>query len=57
MSSTDKPCAPGLCTNAHGFSLDAAVLWGADQRQQLEHLCRYITRPPIANQTVRPNRG
>ena len=57
MSSTDKPCAPGLCTNAHGFSLDAAVRRGADQREQLEHLCRYITRPAIANEMVRTNRG
>jgi hypothetical protein len=22
----------------------AAVRWGADQRTELEHLCRYITR-------------
>jgi len=55
MSSTDKPCAPGLCTNAHGFSLDAAVRRGADQREQLEHLCRYITGPATANQTVLSN--
>jgi hypothetical protein len=35
-----------------GFSLHAAVRWAADQRQQLEHLCRYITRPAIANQRL-----
>ncbi|MDP2606155.1 MAG: transposase [Deltaproteobacteria bacterium] len=44
MPSTDKPSTPGLCASAHGFSLHAAVRWGADQRQQLEHLCRYIQR-------------
>jgi hypothetical protein len=58
VPSPDKPSMPGLCAKLHGFSLHAAVRWGADQRQQLEHLCRYITRPAIANQTtVRPNRS
>jgi Putative transposase len=32
------------------------VRWGADQRQQLEHLCRYITRPAIANERLKCNR-
>ena len=31
--------------------------WGADQRQQLEHLCRYITRPAIANERLKRNRA
>jgi Putative transposase len=31
------------------------VRWGADQRQQLEHLCRYITRPAIANERLKRN--
>jgi len=43
------PNTPPLCTNAHGFSLHAGVWCAADQRQALEHLCRYITRPAIAN--------
>ena len=55
MPSTDKPSAPGLCAKLHGFSLHAAVRWGADQREQLEHLCRYITRPAIGNQQVLSN--
>jgi hypothetical protein len=55
MPSTDKPSAPGLCAKLHGFSLHAAVRWGADQRQQLEHLCRYITRPAIANERLKRN--
>jgi len=38
------------------ISLHAAVRWGADQRQQLEHLCRYITRPAIANERLKRNR-
>jgi hypothetical protein len=40
-----------------GFSLHAAVRWGADQRQQLEPLCRYITRPAIANERLKRNRA
>ena len=31
-----------------GFSLHAAVCMRADQRLELEKLCRYLTRPPIA---------
>jgi Putative transposase len=35
----------------------AAVCWGADQRKELEHLCRYITRPAIANERLKRNRA
>ena len=35
-----------LCADINGFSLHAAVRCGADERQALEQLCRYITRPP-----------
>jgi Putative transposase len=45
---------PG-CVNAHGFSLHAAVRCGADQRKELERLCRYITRPAIANERLKRN--
>jgi hypothetical protein len=31
-----------------GFSLHAGVTARADQRQKLERLCRYISRPPIS---------
>jgi hypothetical protein len=55
LPSTDKPSMSGLCANAHGFSLHAAVRCGADQRRQLEHLCRYITRPAIANGRLKRN--
>jgi len=47
---------PG-CVNAHGFSLHAAVRCGAHQRKQLERLCRYITRPAIANERLKRNRA
>jgi len=46
-----------LRVNAHGFSLHAAVRWRADQRKELEHLCRYITRPAIANERLKRNRA
>ena len=47
---------PG-CVNAHGFSLHAAVRCGAHQRKELERLCRYITRPAIANERLKRNRA
>jgi hypothetical protein len=34
-----------LFADISGFSLNAAVRCGADDRQALEQLCRYITRP------------
>ena len=48
---------PDLCAKLHGFTLHAAVRWGADQRKELEHLCRYITRPAIANERLKRNRA
>ena len=48
---------PELRVNAHGFSLHAAVRWRADQRKELEQLCRYITRQAIANERLKPNRA
>ena len=52
-----RPSTPELRVNAHGFSLHAAVRWRADQRKELEHLCRYITRPAIANERLKRNRA
>jgi hypothetical protein len=40
------------CADSDGFSLHAAVRCGADDRQALEQLRRYITRPPC-----RPHRA
>jgi hypothetical protein len=36
-------------------SAHAAVRCGADQRKELERLCRYITRPAIANERLNRN--
>ena len=43
------------CVNAHGFSLHAGVRCAMNQRKELEHLCRYITRPAIANERLALN--
>lgn len=45
----------GLCADIDGFSLHAAVRRGADDRQALEQLCRYITCPAVANERVQTN--
>jgi Putative transposase len=33
----------------------AGLRCNADQRRELEHLCRYITRPAIANERLKRN--
>ena len=45
--------ALGSRADAHGFSLHAGVRCGAHQRKKLERLCRYITRPAIANERLK----
>jgi Putative transposase len=52
-----RASTPELRVNAHGFSLHAALRWRADQRLELEQLCRYITRPAIANERLKRNRA
>ena len=41
-----------LSADIDGFSLHAAVRCAADDRPALEQLCRYITRPALANERV-----
>jgi hypothetical protein len=48
----DEKTKRALCAAAHGFSLHAGVRCGADQRKQLERLCRYISRPALANERL-----
>jgi hypothetical protein len=36
------------CARLEGFSLHAHVALPAHAREQLEHLCRYLLRPPLA---------
>ena len=47
--------AQALCANEQGFSRHAAVRCAADDHQALEQLCRYITRPALANERVQIN--
>ena len=51
------PIPQPRCANAHGFSLHAGVCCAAEQRSDLEHLCRYIMRPAIANERLSVNRA
>jgi hypothetical protein len=50
VADRDEKATAGLCTDAHGFSLHAGVRCGTHQRKELERLCRYMTRPAIANE-------
>ena len=42
----------GLCAADRGFSLHAATTAGADDRAGKEALCKYILRPPVAQERV-----
>ena len=54
---TTHPANPAkLCAYVHGFSLHAGVRCEANDRQGIEQLCRYITRPAIANERLSVNR-
>jgi hypothetical protein len=55
VASRDEKTTRALCADAYGFSLHAAVRCGAHQRKRLERLCRYITRPAIANERLSRN--
>ncbi len=57
VPSRAAPSRKALCVNAHGFRLHAGGRCGADQRKALERLCRYITRPAIANERLKRNRA
>ena len=48
----EKDFKQSLCADIDGFSLHAAVRCAADDRQALEQLCHYITRPALANERV-----
>ena len=53
VAGRDDKASAALCADAHGFSLHAGVRCGAHQRKELERLCRYITRPAIANERLK----
>jgi hypothetical protein len=46
----DRPVTKGaLCGQTHGFNLQAATRVAANDKDGRERLCRYILRPPLAN--------
>jgi len=47
-----KAKADDLVTKQAGFSLHAGIACKANQRKKLERLCRYITRPAIAERRL-----
>jgi len=49
----DKP----RCARLEGFSLHANVALPAHAREQLEHLCRYLLRPPLAMERLTESSG
>ena len=51
----EKDFKQALYVDNNGFSLHAAVRSGADDRQALEQLCRYIARPALPNERVQTN--
>jgi hypothetical protein len=54
IGETDVPLPTGpLCANIAGFSLHAGVYCAPHERQKLEQLCRYITRPAVAEERLR----
>jgi hypothetical protein len=46
------PLQGSLCADIDGFFLHAKVLVPAGELEWLEHLCRYIARPPIAKRRI-----
>lgn len=50
----DRPVAKGnLCAQDHGFNLHAATRVAANDKQGRLTLCRYILRPPLANDRLK----
>ncbi len=46
-----------LCAALEGFTLHAAVRVEEGQRDRLEHMCRYISRPPLSSQRLSRSRS
>jgi len=57
VPSQTAPPTQQRCVSEQGFGLHAEVCCAAHQRHKLEHLCRYITRPAIANERLKRNRA
>jgi len=49
-----EPKAKGrLCATTHGFNLQAATRVAANDKKGRENLCKYILRPPLANDRLK----
>ena len=46
---------PSLCAGCDGYTLHAATVTAAKDRQGLERLCRYVLRPPLARSRFERN--
>ena len=55
VPSVDVQPTQKRCVSEQGFSLHAEVRCAMNQRKKLEQLCRYITRPAIANERLKLN--
>jgi hypothetical protein len=54
LDPNDRPVAKGmLCSQAHGFNLHAATRVAANDKKGRETLCKYILRPPLANDRLK----
>ena len=53
LAGTPAPQRPGRCHARHnGFDLHAELCVPADRRDRLERLCRYVLRPPVAQERL-----
>ena len=52
-NATAYPSTRDRCVNHQGFSLHANTYCAPTDRQKLERLCRYITRPALANERIK----
>ena len=54
LDPNDQPIAKGkLCAQAHGFNLHGATRVAANDNQGRLTLCKYILRPPLANDRLK----
>jgi Putative transposase len=51
----ERAAGQPLCADIDGFSLHAAVRVEAHDRERLDQLCRYITRPALSDERVQVN--
>jgi hypothetical protein len=54
LDPTERPVGKGaLCGQSHGFNLQGATRVPANDKDGRERLCRYILRPPLANDRLK----